>query len=118
VLACSENVKDHTNPSDREIEEQVGRILEHRSFANSERISRLLRYVVEQSRSRSATELKEYAIGLDVFDREASFDPRQDSAVRVSATRLRGKLAEYYERDGRDDPVLVELPRGAASRAG
>src|SRR5262249_45983606 len=53
--------------------------------------------------------LKEYVIGVSVFDRGPAFDPRTDTIVRVEARRLRAKLKEYYETDGRHDTVVIEL---------
>src|SRR5215471_1502848 len=91
---------------------QLRRILAHPLFENSDRLSRLLSYLVEQDFASLAGEIKEYTIGLDVFDRDPSFDPRQDSVVRANATRLRTKLTQYYEGDGKSDPVVIELRRG------
>jgi hypothetical protein len=56
--------------------------------------------------------LKEYLIGVGVFGKGPGFDPRLDSAVRVEARRLRGKLEEYYQRDGASDAVRIRLPKG------
>lgn len=64
-------------------------------FASPERLRRLLRYLVEKALEGRAGELKEYAIGLDVFDRDSSYDPRVDSTVRVHAAKLRDRLREY-----------------------
>jgi serine/threonine-protein kinase len=47
-----------------------------------------------------------------VFDHPTSFDPRNDSVVRVEAYRLRARLAHYYATDGRNDPIEIALPRG------
>lgn len=55
--------------------------------------------------------VKEYVLGIDVFDRKPDFDPKVDSVVRVQAGRLRQKLAKYYSDSG--DPVRIEIPRGA-----
>lgn len=82
-------------------------------FANSDRISRFLRYVVERTLAGEADRLKEYAIGIDVFDRNDQYDPRVDSIVRVEAARLRSKVEEYYTRAGVDDPVVIRLRRGS-----
>ena len=58
-------------------------------------------------------QVKESLIGLEVFDRPpSSYDPGVDPIVRVQAGRLRAKLREYYEREGAEDPVLIEVPRG------
>jgi hypothetical protein len=42
----------------------------------------------------------------------ADYDPRRDSAVRIQVGRLRQKLAEYYRTEGKDDPCIIELPKG------
>lgn len=56
--------------------------------------------------------LKEYVLGVEVFDKDVSFDPRTDPIVRVQARRLRTRLARYYETEGRADPILIDLPKG------
>jgi hypothetical protein len=81
---------------------------------------RFLRYVVERTIEGKTEELKEYAIGVEVFDRGESFDTRTDTIVRVQARRLRSKLKEYYDAEGKTDAVVIELPKGryvAAFRA-
>jgi TolB-like protein len=100
-------------PSATEVQNQLGRILASALFANADRISRFLRYVVERTLAGEADGLKEYAIGVDVFDRNDQYDPRVDSIVRVEAARLRSKVEEYYSRVGVDDPVVIRLRRGS-----
>jgi hypothetical protein len=56
--------------------------------------------------------VKEYTIGVEVFGRGDSFDPRTDTIVRVQARRLRSKLEEFYDVDGATDGVVIELPKG------
>ncbi len=92
--------------------EQLARILSSKAFTPSGRMSRFLRFTVEQALEGKAEELKEYRLGLEVFDKDASFDPRIDPIVRVEARRLRAKLKRYYETEGKDDPVQVEFPTG------
>jgi hypothetical protein len=91
---------------------QIQRILHSKAFRNSEVHRNLLLYLAEKSLEGSADGLKEYTIGLDVFAKPASFDPRQESAVRMHVGRLRQKLAEYYRTEGADDVVIVDLPKG------
>ena len=79
-------------------------------FANSERMSRFLRWVVERTLAGEAAAIREYAIGIAVFDRDGSYDPKIDTIVRVEARRLRKKLQEYYEGPGLDDAVRIEVP--------
>jgi hypothetical protein len=47
-----------------------------------------------------------------VFGKPPSYDPRQESVVRMHVGRLRQKLAEYYRTEGLDDAVIVDLPKG------
>ena len=85
---------------------QLGRILASREFARAERMSRFLRYTVELALSGQADEIKEYRVGVDVFDRKHDYDPRVDPIVRVEARRLRDKLGAYYENNGRDSQTV------------
>jgi len=92
---------------------QLDRILASTTFQDAELLSRFLRYVVEHTLSGDGDQLKEYKLGTEVCGRSTSFDPRIDPVVRVSALRLRTKLKEYYDRDGKDDPVRINVPKGA-----
>jgi TolB-like protein/Flp pilus assembly protein TadD len=75
-------------------------------------MQRFLRYVVEHALGSAGKPLREYAIGVDVFDRDGGFDPRIDPIVRVEARRLRKKLDDYYRGEGADDALRIELPKG------
>src|SRR5215475_3889893 len=92
---------------------QVRRILESKAFRTSEVHRNLLNYLAEKSLSGDADSLKEYTVGLDVFAKPSSYDPRQESVVRMHMARLRQKLAEYYRTEGVDDAIIVDIPKGA-----
>ncbi len=94
------------------VREELSRILVSRAFARSPRISRFLSFAVEQTLAGQETQLKEYMLGVEVFNRTESFDPRIDSIVRVEARRLRYKLQRYYETEGRDDRVCIRFHKG------
>jgi serine/threonine-protein kinase len=96
-----------------QVEAQLELILASPQFAKSERMNRFLRFVVEQALHGRGNDLKEYLIGVEVFDKDPSFDPRIDNNVRTEARRLRVKLAEYYAEAGRKDPVIIDLPKGS-----
>lgn len=87
-------------------------ILDSELFARSPRLSRFLRFAVEQTLAGKGDRLKEYLLGAEVFDKDASFDPRTDTIVRVEARRLRSVLIEYYATSGRNDPVRIDFPKG------
>jgi serine/threonine-protein kinase len=92
---------------------QLERVLRNPGLIHSGRLSRFLTFVVEQTLGGHGDQLKEYVIGLAVFDKDVSFDPRLDPIVRVEAGRLRAKLTRYYETDGRWDPITIEFLRGS-----
>jgi len=91
---------------------QVERILQSEALHSSQALRRLLRFLADKALSGESDQLKEYTIGLDVFDKPADYDPRKDATVRLHVSRLRQKLADYYRTEGKDDPVFVSLPKG------
>lgn len=91
---------------------QIQRIVSSKTFKTSEVHRNLLTYLAEKSLSGEAQNLKEYTVGLDVFGKPSTYDPRQESVVRMHVGRLRQKLTEYYRSEGVDDPVIVDLPKG------
>jgi TolB-like protein len=98
--------------SPADIHQQVERVLSTDGFKRSERIARFLRFVVTETIAGNAHQLKEYVIALEVFGRDASFDPRTSAVVRVEAGRLRHRLQEYFLGPGRNDPIHIALPLG------
>jgi TolB-like protein/Flp pilus assembly protein TadD len=95
------------------IQAQLQKVLSSATFARAERLSRFLRFAVEQALAGHGDKLKEYVVGVEVFQRQQDFDPRIDAVVRVEARRLRFHLKKYYEGEGRDDPVWIDFPKGA-----
>jgi hypothetical protein len=94
---------------------QVQRIVASKAFKTSEVHRNLLNYLADKSLSGESQNLKEYTVGLDVFGKPPTYDPRQESVVRMHVGRLRQKLTEYYRTEGQDDPVIVDLPKGGFS---
>jgi TolB-like protein len=99
-------------PDGDAVRAQLERILLSPGFANADRLSRFLRFVVERTLEGEGDQLKEYRLGTEVFDRPADYDPRLDSIVRVEARRLRSKLAEYYEGPGQSDAIVIRVDKG------
>jgi Flp pilus assembly protein TadD len=75
-------------------------------------LSRFLDYVVRRTLAGEGQSIKAYSVAVDVFGRDAGFDPQSDPIVRVQARRLRALLMEYYRGPGADDPIRIELPVG------
>ncbi len=106
-----------TPPTPDAVRTQLEKVLASKIFAPASRLSRLLRYTVEQTLLGQADQIKEYVLGVQVFDRGDDFDPRIDPVVRVEAHRLRAKLKQYYAAAGPSDGVLIELPKGSYAPA-
>ena len=87
-------------------------VLSSPAFARNERQSRFLRFLVERHLEGRDSELKESVIAVEVFDRQAGYDPKLDGIVRTEAVRLRTRLDKYYTDEGRQDPLVIELPKG------
>ena len=90
---------------------QLDRIVNGPPLASSPSLCRFLRYVVEETLNGRSGSLKEYSLGVVVFDRGDEFDPRLDPIVRVQARNLRVRLGQYYAGPGAGDPVVIELPK-------
>jgi TolB-like protein len=99
-------------PKEACIRAALARVIASRVFANSPQLGRFLTFVVDEALAGRGQRIKAYTIATDALGREASFDPQNDPIVRVEAGRLRQALDNYYATDGRDDNVIVDLPRG------
>ena len=95
------------------VQNQLERVLSSAVFKRAERSSALLRFIVEQTLNGSADRLKEYTLGAEALGRGDSFDPRADPVVRAEASRLRGRLEQYYQTSGRDDGLVIALSKGS-----
>ncbi len=94
------------------VEAQLQKILNSPLFRKAPRHSRFLSFVVGKALAGEGDGVKEYVIGVEVFDRSQSYDPGSNPVVRAEARRLRSRLAEYYRDFGQHDPVHIELPKG------
>jgi Tfp pilus assembly protein PilF len=99
-------------PSSEQILDALSTVLRSPLFKRAERQSRLLRFIVEHTVKGELNALREVSLGVEVYDRPPDFDPKDDTIVRVEASRLRSRLAEYYDGEGKADPVRISLPRG------
>ena len=95
------------------IRDELTLVLQSPLFAQSDRLSRFLQFAVEHALSGTQDVLKEYVIGVEVYDRRPPYHPSQDSIVRTEARRLRSKLKEYYESEGKDDPIFIYFRPGS-----
>jgi len=92
--------------------EELRRVLESKYFANSPKKTRFLEFVSEQFFLGNGEKLNEYLIGVEVYDRGVDFNPQKDPIVRVQAHEIRRLLNKYYEEDGRDGLIRLDMPSG------
>src|SRR5947209_16150302 len=97
---------------DPAVRQQLDRILSSPTFQQVDRLKRFLTFITAEALSGRSDQLKEYVIGVQVFGKEDSFDPRTDPIVRVQARRLRARLVRYYREQGQHDAGVIELPEG------
>lgn len=91
---------------------ELQRVLASRAFSTTARMRQLLHFIVESTIAGREDHLKETGIGMAVFGREAGYDPKTDSIVRAEVRRLRKRLDIYYEDEGKNDLIIIELPKG------
>lgn len=83
-------------------------------LGNSSRLLRLVTYIGEKYFQDETDKLHEYEIATEVFGRsKTTFNPGEDAIVRVEAHRLRKRLKEYYENEGKEHPVQLSIPPGS-----
>jgi hypothetical protein len=99
----------------KNVRDQLERILDDPHFKGSKRYTRFLRFVVEETLNGNSDGIKERSLGIAVFDRLADYDTNSDSIVRVAASEVRKRLAQYYDSPGRDHELRIELPPGSYS---
>src|SRR5688500_11155598 len=102
-----------TSPSAEAVRAELERILGSHALGGSDQLKRLLRLVVERTLDGQPELLKEYNLGLEVFQRPPDYDPKIGPIVRVQARRLRSKLDEYYATEGADTSLVIHIPKGA-----
>ncbi len=96
----------------QELREQVDRILSSDEFRSSGVLCRLLSYLTDKALSGEADQLKEYTIAIEGLGKPDTYDPQHNASVRILVGRLRQKLGQYYHTEGKEDPFIVDLPKG------
>jgi len=100
-------------PSKIEVLAELERIITRQPFSSAARLTDFLLYVVNETLEGRAAFLKQFSIGIDVFDRGEQFDPVNDPIVRIQAGRVRRALARYYSEAGTTNSIRIEIPVGS-----
>lgn len=107
------NINSVPIPEVEAVRGQLDKIVASRHFQGSGMLCEFLRHIVEYSLRGEQQRLKEYQLGMEVFGRTSSYDPRFDPVVRQTARRLRAKLQTYYALEGCYDPIRIDVPKGS-----
>lgn len=91
---------------------QLDSMLVHQTFKNSKRCTALLRYLVEQALDNPSAHIKERTLGIEVFGRDANYDTALNPIVRMTASEIRKRIAQYYHEDNHELELRIELPAG------
>src|SRR5580704_18080194 len=91
----------------------VQRIVSSPPFQKSTRLRDLLQFITEQTIHGHAHQLTEQHIGNELFHKPSDYSPLEDSSVRVHARQLRLKLHEYFNEEGRNEPLILDTPKGS-----
>jgi hypothetical protein len=101
--------------------EQLGLVRDHlkdvfasKAFAGSKRAQDFLQLIVEHALAGRLDSLRERMIGAEMFGRRIDYDTANDAVVRVKATEVRRKLAQYYQEAIEPPLVRIELPPGSS----
>lgn len=75
------------------------------------RLQELLYFLGRRSLIERCESLHEQTIGVAVFLRPDGYDTSSDNIVRTSISELRKRVQAYFDAEGRDEPVVMEIPR-------
>ena len=92
--------------------ELVSRVVSSSMICKSARLRELFLYLCNRVLDESVDDIHELELGYKVFGRPEHYDTAADNIVRVHASLLRKRLAEYFQTEGINEPLIVEIPRG------
>ncbi|MGH9351969.1 MAG: hypothetical protein ACRD2G_07405 [Terriglobia bacterium] len=90
----------------------IERVLASRHLNHSARLQEMLLFLAKRVVEDQAEEVHEREVGHEVFDRPPDYDTVADNIVRVHASLLRKRLELYFAAEGRDEPLILEIPKG------
>ncbi|HEV2578989.1 MAG TPA: hypothetical protein VGU25_17420 [Acidobacteriaceae bacterium] len=91
----------------------LDRVLSSKVFRKSHRLASFLRFICEEQRQGRGHTIHEQRIGTVVFGRPESYHIGEDSIVRSQARFLRLRLEEYFASEGKDESIVLTVPKGS-----
>ena len=89
------------------------RVLASVQLHRAPRLREFLSYVGQRSLKDGCGHVHEQEIGVEVFRRPEGYDTSVDNIVRANATELRKRIEAYFESEGLNETLIMEIPRGS-----
>jgi Tol biopolymer transport system component len=102
-----------TSDQTAKVRNELESVISSAAFSGSKRCQDFLRLIVDRRLAGDLDSLRERMIGAKMFGRNVDYDTSNDAVVRVRATEVRKRLAQYYSENGRNPAVRLELPSGS-----
>src|SRR4029078_11519353 len=96
-----------------QVRAELKRILDSQAFKGGKRAQDFLRIIVEHALTGRTDNLRERMLGVEMFGRPVDYDTANDAVVRVKATEVRRRLAQYYGSLEVPPAVRIDLPPGS-----
>jgi hypothetical protein len=113
-LQVTESAADNLAPKDGDPSwALLERIVNSPRFQRAARLREFLLYVGRRCIQEHCDQISEQEIGTEVFGRPPNYDTNIDNIVRVNATEVRKRVEAYFEAEGAQEPVILEIPRGS-----
>ncbi|PKQ61451.1 hypothetical protein BZG02_15980 [Labilibaculum filiforme] len=96
--------------SESEKKEIIDRIVKGEVFSKSEMLRKLLLYLFDSHKQN--LHVKAINIAIDLFQREGDLKENDETIARVYIHKLRTKLTNYYQKEGQNEKIIVEIPKG------
>ena len=94
------------------VEDLVRRVVSSSTFEKSPKLRAFLHYVCRCAIDGDPAAATEQQIGIHVFGRQPGYNPNEDNIVRSQARLLRLKLEHHFAHEGKDEPVVITIPKG------
>ncbi len=88
------------------------RVASSGTFEKSPRLRAFFLHVCRCALENKPEEATEQQIGIHVYDRSPGYNPNEDNVVRTAARSLRLKLEHHFANEGKDEPVIIDIPKG------
>jgi len=95
------------------IEKQLEKVLQSQFFKSAQQMTNFLRFIVSTTIEGKTGSLKQFTIAVEALNFPEDFDPDSNPAVRILGGRVRDRLNQYYESHGKQDPLVINIPKGS-----